>query len=577
MYHDIKTKTLPEQVDYFTRKLVQISSVNGTGGETGKADQIKQWIASFPYFQKHPEYLWEQAIPGDRLGRKNIFAWVSNENASKETLIYHGHLDTVGVGDYGALSDNAFDPDQLEQYFKNLDGNSELSEEARSGDWMFGRGALDMQSGDAVHLANLLFYSEHPDRISGNLLVMFNPDEEAEHKGIITAISELKRLQEDKGLIFVGAVNSDFISPLYEGDITRYFYTGAAGKLLPSFYIYGRESHVGETLKGIDSTLVASEINRRINNNMELAEQIQEEVVLPPSCLYQRDNKEAYNVQTPFKSHLYFNYFLYEDNPKSVLEKLKQEARAACDDVEGHLRRNYKKYIDATGLSDSGHSWHLEVITLEEYLSWLEQEGIDTDRVIEQVLSKNQDTELRELSFKIVDALQQLDQEKKPRVILFYGPPHCPHHYLKPEHPQDRKIMQAMQRVANEADENESITVKRFFPFLSDSSYLSLHETDEELDSLIKNFSVWNERYSIPVRDIRALSIPAINMGVFGKDAHKWTERVYKPYSFSTLPKLIRRFTEILLPGNVHDKDREPKSGSAKSHFKKIGSPSTSK
>ncbi|WP_155241950.1 hypothetical protein [Clostridium pasteurianum] len=38
---------------------------------------------------------------------------------------------------------------------------------------------------------------------------------------------------------------------------------------------------------------------------------------------------------------------------------------------------------------------------------------------------------------------------------------------------------------------------------------------------------------------IKNLNIPAINYGCYGKDAHKWTERVYKPYSFDILPKLI--------------------------------------
>ncbi|HET7579133.1 MAG TPA: M20/M25/M40 family metallo-hydrolase [Bacillales bacterium] len=550
MYDTLKTKTLPEQIEYLTERLVQIASVNGTEGEARKADQIKQWIASFPYFKNHPEQLWEQAIPDDRLGRKNIFAWVKGEEASDETLIYHGHLDTVGVKDFGAIEEKAFQPDQLHDYFKAFEADTELKEEAESGDWMFGRGALDMQSGDAVHLANLLYFSEHVDRLHGNVLVMFNPDEESEHKGIISAISELKRLQEEEGLSFLGAVNADFISPLYEGDTTRYLYTGAAGKLLPSFYIYGRESHVGETLKGIDSTLVASEINRRINNNMNLTEKIEGEVVLPPSCLYQRDGKEAYNVQIPFKSFMYFNYFLYEENPKSVIGKLKGIAREACDEVEDRLSNSYADYIEDTDFPSSNLSWDIDVITLEEYLALLQERGIQTEAVMDQVIQENKDLELRDLSFKIVDALQQQDHEKKPRVILFYGPPHCPHNYLNAENPRDRRIIEAMEKVAADT-KTEDVVVKRFFPFLSDSSYLSLHETDDELDAMIGNFSVWNERYSIPVRDIRSLSIPAINMGVYGKDAHQWTERVYKPYSFFTLPRLIRSFTESLLSERV--------------------------
>ncbi|KIV76301.1 Arginine utilization protein RocB [Bacillus mycoides] len=34
-------------------------------------------------------------------------------------------------------------------------------------------------------------------------------------------------------------------------------------------------------------------------------------------------------------------------------------------------------------------------------------------------------------------------------------------------------------------------------------------------------------------------------MGVYGENGHKWTERVYKPYSFSVLLLLLIRNTTI--------------------------------
>lgn len=550
MYQLLKDKTLPEQVELLTKRLVQIPSVNGTVGEKNKVDQIKQWIATFPYLQQFPDRLWEQPIPGDSMGRKNIFALLKCENGSKRTVIYHSHLDTVGVKDYGAIEKDAFSPDALEQFFKKFKADPELQHEALSEDWLFGRGALDMQSGIAVHLANLLYFSKHPEKLNGNLLVMFNSDEEVEHKGIIAAISELKRLRDEAGLEYVGAVNNDFVSPLYDSDATRYIYTGAAGKLLPSFYIYGRESHVGETLKGIDSTLVASEINRRINNNMDLAEDINGEVVMPPSCLYQRDGKEAYNVQTPYKTYMYFNYFLYEEGPTQVIRKLKQITYDACAAVGEQLQQNYSKSISKTGYPASHISWHLEVSTLQEYSTLLKERGFDVNGIIKNVLHTNRGMELRELSFKIVDALQQEDSEKRPRVILFFSPPHLPHSYLDMDSSKDWFINDALHETVDEFGNEHSLSIKRFFPFLSDSSYLSLHESDEELQTMIDNFSIWNDEYSIPVRDIRSLSIPAINIGVYGKDAHKWTERVFKPYSFSTVPMMIRGLTKRLLNAN---------------------------
>lgn len=125
-----------------------------------------------------------------------------------------------------------------------------------------------MQSGIAIHIANVLHFSEHPEELTGNILLMVNPDEESQHKGVISAIAELNRLKEEQGLSYTVAINDDFITPLYDNDPHRYIYTGAAGKLLPSFYIYGREAHVGETLSGIDPNFIAAEITRRVHNNL---------------------------------------------------------------------------------------------------------------------------------------------------------------------------------------------------------------------------------------------------------------------------------------------------------------------
>ncbi|TCP31310.1 arginine utilization protein RocB [Scopulibacillus darangshiensis] len=553
MYNCLKGKSLREQIEYLTKRLVEVPSVNRTEGEAVIAEEIKQWIASFPYFHSRPGQLWEQAIRNDPLGRKNVFALIEGKDHSSKTVVYHAHIDTVDIKDFGAMEDIAFNPDALLDFFKGYQADPKLQAEAQSGEWLFGRGALDMQSGAAVHLANLLYFSEHLDELSGNLLVMFNPDEETQHQGIIAAISELKRLQDEYGYDYIAAINDDFTSPLHENDQTRYIYTGAAGKLLPSFYIYGRETHVGETLKGIDATLISSELNGRINNNMALVDNIRDEVIMPPSCLHQRDGKAAYNVQTPFKSCLYFNYFLYEDSPKDVIEKLKRVAIDACLSVEEKLEQNYKVYLERSGEPKSDLSWHIEVNTLEEYVDELDAKGINVQQVIEAAVRKSEGLELRDRAFQIVEALQQQDFEKKPRVILFFAPPHLPHSYLRTDQERDSLLYHAVQSIADHFNNNlnDDLAVKRFFPFLSDSSYLALYETDEELDALIRNFSGWQSLYSLPVKEIRALGIPSINLGVYGKDAHKWTERVHKPYSFETLPRMIRMLTCLILEGQA--------------------------
>lgn len=549
MYEQIKNLTIPQQIEAVTRELVNIESINGTSGEVAVADFIKQTLLSFPHFQIHSKDVWDQPLPNDSLGRKNIFALLKGSSSSKNTIIYHAHMDTVGTEDYGSLQKKAFHPDALEAFFKEYQFDQEVQEDARSGDWLFGRGALDMQSGIAVHLVNLLYFTQHADELEGNILFMSNPDEESQHKGIITAISVLNELKETDGLSFVSAINTDFTTPKYDGDPHRYIYTGSAGKLLPSFYIYGREAHVGDTLSGIDATYISSEINRRIHNNINLTENMEGELILPPSCLYQKDTKQAYNVQTTKSSYLYFNYFIYEATAKEVMRKLEKITLDACMEVEEMLITYYEEFTKRTGLPPRKLSWHIEVTSLEDYIEELKGRSVQVEKITKQIIQDYAQLESRMLSFKIVEALQQLDPDKKPRVIIFYGPPYLPHNYLQEDSRRDQLLLDIIRENLIEASSKtgEDFAVKKFFPYLADGSFLSLHETDEEIDTLVKNFPELSRLYPIPIKEIRHLNVPSINMGVYGKDGHKWTERVYKPYSFNTLPTLIRDTSKAML------------------------------
>lgn len=51
----------------------------------------------------------------------------------------------------------------------------------------------------------------------------------------------------------------------------------------------------------------------------------------------------------------------------------------------------------------------------------------------------------------------------------------------------------------------------------------------------------------VPIEEIKDLSIPTLNIGDYGSDAHKWTERVNIPYTFGVLPELERRLILRLL------------------------------
>ncbi len=541
MFDRLKGKPLAEQVELLTRELVAIKSYNHTKGEAEKAEHIYNIIKSYPYFQKHPEHVWLQEIPDDPLGRKNVFARLEGKTA--KTVLFHAHYDTVGTEDFGSLQSIAHDPIALLEYFKNYEAEERVHKDACSDEWMFGRGALDMQSGIAVHLTNMLYFSEKLDSLEGNMVFLFNADEESGHAGIMAALSEIKRLKEEADYSYIAAINNDFISPIYDGDNKRYIYTGAAGKLLPSFYIYGKEAHVGDVLTSIDPTVIASKINVRVNQSLDLLEEIPSEFTLPPSCLYFKEQKKSYNVQTPLTTRLYFNYFIYEKTAQDVLAEMKEVAEQVVTELEETSRKRFEQYRQLHQYPVREVYWNVEVVTLEEYLLWLEGQEIPYMEIIQTTWNEFKEEDPREVAFRIVEALQLLDPSRKPRVLVFFAPPYLPHNYIQEHDQVGKRIKDTLEKCLQEVSKStgEVFEIKKFFPYLADGSFLSLHDDDKEIDSFKKNLPYLEKLYPIPIENIRSLNIPSINIGVYGKDGHQWTERVYKPYSFSTLPSIIQK------------------------------------
>lgn len=537
---DLETVTDEKQrIELLTRELVATKSVNGTNGEVDLVEKLERILRTFTVFKKHPEWVWTQKIEGDVLGRKNIFAFLGKAGTQK-TVLYHSHFDTVGLEDFGSIKGKALDPDYLEQYFSSYDSDREIQNDANTGDWLFGRGALDMKSGDAVNISNLLYFSEHPELQTGNLLFMGNCVEENDHSGVIAALDELKRLQEEWKLQYSVAINTDFISPKYAGDTQKYIYYGAAGKTLTCFYIKGIETHVGNTYAGIDSTLIASRINLLINNNPDFVEDIPGEEILPSSCLMLRDQKDFYNVQTAKVTEMYFNTFTYKKPVFEIIEQLKTAVKADCKKLVEEAERRENEFLSKLNFPKVDNERKLNVYSFEEYLDHLGDLGIDYQSLIESFINNNSELDKRSAGFKLIDFLDQQVNDNEAKVVLFLAPPFCPHNSIS----QDSKVYQDLSGVLRESDEKINFTMKQFFPYLSDSSYLMIDETQQEIEKMKSNFPLVEQLYPLPYDKMRELNIPAVDIGVYGKGAHTWKERVYKPYSFGVLPKLIRNYTQ---------------------------------
>lgn len=537
-----------DEVLFYTKQLVSIGSIVNTQGEKEIAQALYTLISSFPYFMENPEHVIKSQTRNDELERYNVLAFVKGtKGTSRRTVILMGHLDTVGVDDFTQLADMAFNPDELLVELKKEALPHQVKQHAESGDWMFGRGVLDMKSGVASHLYLLKYYSEHPDELEGNLVFLSECDEEDSSNGILSALKDLQAWKQEHGFEYVAAINSDFVSPRFEGDQNRYIYKGTVGKLLPSFFIAGAETHVGSCFEGLDPNLIAAELTRQIDYNPELCNEALGEITMPPVSLKQMDLKPNYTVQTALSAYVYYNFFIHSWSPKDVLDKLKVQAHIAFDRALKLYEERYQVYCKMSGEPCRELNWQPRVLTYEEMDQELDRVHGSSYRghidSFKETLLLEASLDLRMYAARVVEEAWKWMPDQSPAIILFYSSLYSPRIEVSGETENEKVLIAALDQAvtAVQPDYPEPIAVRSFFPYISDMSFVALSDDDDALEAAARNNPSWGSKFFVDYVDVRDLNVPVINIGPYGLDAHKRYERMEMDYSLKIVPNLTNQ------------------------------------
>ncbi|MDI9485882.1 MAG: M20/M25/M40 family metallo-hydrolase [Bacillota bacterium] len=544
-----------DDVKKLTAGLVEIPSIVKTSGETDCARRVYEFYSELPYFKDHPEYLLLQQTEDDEIERHNVLAMVrGTKGSSDRTVILMGHIDTVGVDDFGPLKAHAFDPEKLPQLLKELRLDDDVRRDLESGEYMFGRGALDMKSGVAGHMWLIRYFSQHPEELDGNIIAVAECDEEDNAHGIISALKVLKEWKQRYGLEYIAAINADYSTPYHEKDENRYVYFGTIGKLLPSFYVVGKETHVGQAFGGLDPNLLVAELTRLIDLNPDLCDEAQGEVTIPPVTLKQTDVKDAYTVQTAIAAYVYYNFFTHSMSPKDVMELMKEKATEAFDNIVAYTNESYRRFCEKAGHIYTRLPWKTRVYTWEEFYKELaEQHGDKFEEHLRQFASEmhrsNPALDLRDFNVRMVEEAWSWAQDKSPAIIVFYASTMYTNLEMTGRSENEKRLLDSVAASVNELQQysDKPVVTKMFYPYISDSSFMALGGDREDLAALQHNTPAWGIKYTHPIEDIAQINVPVVNIGTFGKDGHKLTERVHMKHTFEHVPNITYKVIKKLL------------------------------
>ncbi|MDW0116579.1 M20/M25/M40 family metallo-hydrolase [Sporosarcina thermotolerans] len=524
----------PESLEDLLCEVVGWDSRTGTEGEIEFATRILKKILEMHYFQENSSHI---HFHDAGKGRNAVTAYYDS-GVTNKTIVLISHFDTVHIEEFGGLEELAFNPSALTEELKKriTDLPEDVQADLKSNDYLFGRGTMDMKMGLVLHLH--LLEKASIEKWPINLLLLTVPDEEVNSSGMRASVKGLLELRAEYGLQYELFLNGEPSFSQKPQDTNYYIYSGSIGKIMPSALFYGRETHAGEPLSGITGHYMASYLTKAMEFNPHFVEEEYGEKTPLPVCLQEIDLKEDYSVQTSHHTAALYNVFLMRQNADDIMTIFKHTAVNAM----AECTNDYKAICEREGVTPIGDIRVLEYTELLEYaikkLGATEVEGIIKNAEADDSFDE------RKMSMQITDDLMRICQELAPATILFYAPPYYPA-VNSSNNELVRDKIALTKRVLKE-EFNVNATQVHYFNGISDLSYVNYDSADTGWQSFKNNTPVWGDTYSIPFTEMQQLQSPVMNIGPFGKDAHKLTERLHKESAFKYTPFVLTKVIESM-------------------------------
>ncbi len=524
-------------------------SVTATPGEAAFPHLLMETLAATPYFMAHPEHLMLQPIQDDPFGRCNVMALVAGSGSRTVTL--SGHFDTVPVDDYGDLAPLATEPDALREAILARLAGAPADDLARadleSGDYLPGRGLLDMKSGLAVGVAVLEQFAADPD-VAGNLLLIATADEEDRSVGMRAAAAALPGVLARFGLDAALGINLDALIDNGDGSAGRIVALGCVGKLLLSALVVGRGAHACYPLNGVNAAYLAAELVCEMEFAPELGEESGAELAAPPTVLSMRDLKSVYNVTTPSRVWANWNVLTQRRGAEEVLAIATQLAGVAIIRAMTRMAERNARLANPMPMTSGWDD--IPVLSFAELRQFAatRDDGFE-DRFLEQAaaLMARPELDLPSRCRVLTELAWDAAGLPGPAVVLGFASLPYPATNL-PATAQGRVLESRIRAVAAAAAARHgvSITPVLHLPVIVDMPFLGNVDVDD-LRRTAQNTPVWGSSIEWDLDRAPTPGIPVLNVGPWGRDYHHWLERVHCPYAFGALPELVRDIARAAL------------------------------
>jgi arginine utilization protein RocB len=535
---------------------IAAKSLTGDFAENEATEFLCGLFASASYFSETEGSWGLYEIAGDPCGRSVFWALIRGEGQQTAVMVHHS--DVVGTEDFGALKDLAFSPESLRDALFGIRESlaPDVRADLESGDFLFGRGSADMKGGGAIQTALMLRIGERIINEGfnplGNLVLLAMPDEENLSAGMRAATGLLASFKKRFGFSYRLMINSE---PHQRKDFSRgVFSVGSIGKVMPFYYVRGSLAHISKVFEGVNPIGILSALVNKTELNLAFSDIRAGETAPPPTWSYFRDRKDAYDVSMPLSAAGCFSILTLGRGMEQIVRELRVAAEVAADEVYRRANDSYRRYREMTSGDAKAvdnrpedFPYGIAVMAFDELLREAARDGGEDFLLAWERKQKEANEELTrpvtegsktaaEITFALVDFVFGFVRDLRPRIL--YG-------LLPPWYPAVSNIFgdsaAFTHRLEAFAEERFGVPydTENFYTGISDLSYAGFGMDASAEQTLMSLMPLYGGRYTIPFGDMAETAMPVINIGPWGKDFHKMTERVFAEDVFCQTPALI--------------------------------------
>lgn len=531
---------------------VKAESYTNTKNEKQAETFFLDYFSKISYFKNTPGSYGAYKIENDSFERSVSYAFL--KGTGDDTVVFVHHNDIVTIEDFKLFKKYAFSPDELKKQLVQIKDslNKEVKKDIEEDRFLFGRGVCDMKGGGSIQIALLKRYSQLKD-FKGNIVLIAVPDEENLSAGMRTAVKLLSELQDKYNLKYKLMINSE--PHQRKGQDIGMFSLGSVGKLMPFIYIRGYLAHAGKVFEGFNPIHIMSKIVSNTELNMDFSDIVGSEAAPPPTWLYLKDSKEQYDVSMPLSVKGCFSILTLKQTPQSVLETVKKICEISFDQVIDNMNSSFRKYTKAIGLPPTYLPWETKVVNYQEL--YKEAEDAYREVFIKEYENKlvelgaklkNNEITMIECNFELIEFIYGYIDDIMPRVVYGLIPPYYPNvanMYLDSVDANINSLSDNLNKFTEDKF-GQKYNSEYFYTGISDLSYTSLQNSEEIFKALKESMPLFGRFYDVPVELIEKISMPCINIGPWGKDFHKMTERVLKEDLYERTPMIINEALSLV-------------------------------